>query len=56
MTNSIKNTLSEMTKEMDTIRTRIKEINNTKHVNSKLNILKDIEVHFKKCDDKVKLS
>ena len=53
MTNSIKNSLGELTKEMDLIRGRVKELHNTKHINSKYNILKDIQTHLLKCDEKV---
>lgn len=53
MTTSMKNSLSELSKEMELIRSKIKEINSIKHINSKYNILKDIQNHLLKCDEKV---
>jgi|LauGreDrversion4_2_1035121.scaffolds.fasta_scaffold953817_2 hypothetical protein len=53
MTTSIKNSLNELSKEMEFVRSKIKEINSIKHINSKYNILRDIQTHMLKCDEKV---
>lgn len=53
MTTSIKNSLNDLTKEMDIIRNKIREINSIKHINSKYNILRDIQTILLKCDEKV---
>ena len=50
----MKKSLNDLTKEMDTVRSKIRELINVKQVNLKFNILKEVQSILHKCDEKVK--